>query len=88
MAGSGDGGATPLSWQELKSMNECALLGLDSWAFRVLRAMSEHYCSMSYMASKSNMPPPHVADYEEYKRYQLAQSEKNMRANRGKRQTP
>ena len=84
MIGSGEGGAAPLSWQELKAMNECALLGLDSWGFRVIRAMSESYCNMSHMASRNNIPPPHVDDYEEFKRYQLNESERIMRANRKK----
>jgi len=84
MVESGEGGAVPLSWQELKTMNECALLGLDSWGFRVIRAMSESYCNMSHMASRNNIPPPHVDDYEEFKRYQLNESERIMRANRKK----
>lgn len=77
-------GISPLSWQEIKAMNDSAGLFLDSWAMRQVRSMSEHYCRMFTMSSDNDIPPPHVESYEEYKHYKLAQSERLMLARRNK----
>ena len=77
-------GVVALSWQEIKALNEAAGLFLSSWAMRQVRNMSEHYCKVFNQSSDKDIPPPWVNDFEEYKRYKLAQSEKLLLAKRNK----
>ena len=74
--------ATPLPWRELTAMNEGAGLHLTTWALSMVRKMSERYCNMYSLASDNNMPPPHVDDYDAYKTYSLAESERQLMESR------
>ena len=60
---------TPVSFTELSAMNEGCGLGLDEWAMRQVRFMSENYCNTYSVASKGYMEPPYLEDEEEYGEY-------------------
>ena len=79
---SGGMGATPLTWQEIQSLNEGAGLFLGSWAMRQVRSMSESYCRLLNQSSEKDIPPPWVDNYGDYRQYMLQQSERNMLARR------
>ncbi len=81
-AGSNGMGATPLSWQELTAMNYGAALHLTPWALSMVRKMSERYCRMYSLASDNNMPPPYIEDTDAYKKYTLAESERQLMESR------
>lgn len=70
MAMAGGMGAVPLTWQELKAMNEAGGYFLGYWECQQIIKMSVAYCSMLQKA-RDNIPAPYQRELSQDEKQQL-----------------
>lgn len=69
-------GLVPLTWQELQAYTELNDLDLCSWELKIIKRMSEAYCTEYAKASSPNHPAPYVKHVEPEEVDQIAKAQR------------
>ena len=72
-------GIAPLDWTQLKAFTELNDLDLCVWEIRIIKKMSEAYCSEYYAASDPSRPIPYRHVVEETEEDKLAKARRMLK---------